>query len=397
MASKGMKNLFGGLKSFFGKPDSVGKKEEQLPVSRVREMIGLLKTIDLNDPRNRLSGEKIRELDLSRVIRFAEGRLEGSGDSEVDSDLLWIIQTLAEAVKTGGEAAAEGAAAGLVLAVVNRGLTLGEDAQDHADEIRLCREDYSARLVRMIQFRRRMDDHLPRIRKLEPLQRDLREELDRCKLHYQTRRESGELDHPLRELEQNPHRLSYKSLECQERGDEAQMRLVNSEMKLAHELARIEYMVEGRMPDRYPDDMLLEVCDRFESAGLEQETDAILDTLKQCGAESTVLSPAALELAAELVRIHNLKQSQLAVDTELRMRASILDAIKKWDPLPLECPPQITDPTLQVRVKEVWVRYRRALSDALKAAMSDPQPEFPKGELLTELAERSKNVVIVVR
>lgn len=390
MESKGRKTLFDGLKGIFGKPDPVGKKEEQPSASGVRKMIAQLENIDLNDPQNRLSGEKIRELDLSRVICFAVERLEGSGDSEVDADLLWIIQTLAEAVKTGGEAAAEGAAAGLVLAVVNRGLTLGEDAQDHADEIRLCREDYSARLMRMIQFRRRMDDHLPRIRKLEPLQRDLREELDRCKLHYQTRRESGELDHPLRELKQNPHRLSYKSLECQERGDEAQMRLVKSEMKLAHELARIEYMVEGRMPDRYPDAMLLEVCDRFESAGLEQETDAILDTLKQCGAESAVLSPAALELAAELVRIHNLKQSQLAVDTELRMRASILDAISKRNPLQLERPSQITDP-------ELWVRYRRALSDALKAAMSDPQPEFPKGELLTELAERSKNVVIMVR
>lgn len=390
MASKGMKNLFGGLKGIFAKPDPVGKKEEQPSASGGRKMIELLETIDLNDPQNRLSGEKIRELDLSRVIRFAVERLEGSGDSEVESDLLWIIQTLAEAVKTGGEAAAEGAAAGLVLAVVNRGLTLGEDAQDHADEIRMCREDYSARLMRMIQFQRRMDDHLPRIRKLEPLQRDLREQLDRCKLHYQTRRESGELDHPLRELKQNPHRLTYKSLECQERGDKAQVRLVNSERELALELARIEYMMEARMPERYPDAMLLDVCDRFESAGLEQDTDAILDALKQCGAESTVLSPAALELAAELTQLHNLKQSQLAVDTELRLRASILDAIKKRDPLPLECPPQITDPKL-------WVRYRRALSDALKAALSDPQPKFPKGELLTDLAERSKNVVIVVR
>ena len=67
MASKGMKNLFGGL--FGGKPkqeETIKKGPETATGIRQREkkMIARLETIDLDDPQNQLSEQKLQELGL---------------------------------------------------------------------------------------------------------------------------------------------------------------------------------------------------------------------------------------------------------------------------------------------------------------------------------------------
>ena len=80
MASKGMKNLFGGL--FGGKPkqeETIKKGPETATGIRQREkqMIARLNQIvsDLDNPQNQLSEQKLQELNVQGVINYALSEL----------------------------------------------------------------------------------------------------------------------------------------------------------------------------------------------------------------------------------------------------------------------------------------------------------------------------------
>ena len=88
MASKGMKNLFGGL--FGGKPKQDERSKNTppnvtAPRAREKEMIALLDKLELDHPQNKLSREKMEELNIQGVINYARSELHFPFITEFDT------------------------------------------------------------------------------------------------------------------------------------------------------------------------------------------------------------------------------------------------------------------------------------------------------------------------
>ena len=208
MANKDMKSLFGML--FGKKPET----KDPIPVAeargRERAMIALLQSIDLEDPRNRLSPEKLQELNIPGIIRYAcsELRVPVTTDQdaqELDKNLDYIIRALENSIREGEEMTAEWACAALVFSIRNLRMDIAGLEGDYANDLMACRVEYARNLRQLVEQCREHDLLAANLAELECRRQQKREELDTAKNRYVARRDSGALDIYLAELEQNIH------------------------------------------------------------------------------------------------------------------------------------------------------------------------------------------------
>ena len=211
MATKCMKNLFGGL---FNKPeqDPAKKEPELVSESRQREkdMIARLEAIDLDDPQRMLSDEKIKELNVPGVIKYACSELKfplitDQNIVNLDNNMRYIIDALEEAVMEGREMTAEWACTALVFAIKNLRTDIAAVDQEYAKEVMECRVEYSENLKLLVQLCREHDTLTAKLEDQHRRRDEKRQELDRLKNHYQTRRDSGALDIAAARLKQYAH------------------------------------------------------------------------------------------------------------------------------------------------------------------------------------------------
>lgn len=211
MATKGMKNLFGGL---FNKPEQESAKKEPELVSethqREKAMIAKLQSIDLDNPQRMLSDEKLKELGIREAIKYSCGELKFSliTDQDIvnmDNNMRYIIDALEEAVMQGREMTAEWACTALVFAVKNLRTDIAAVDQEYAKEVMECRVQYTENLKLLVQLCREHDNLTANLEEQHRRRDEKRQELDRLKNHYLTRRDSGALDVARARLEQYAH------------------------------------------------------------------------------------------------------------------------------------------------------------------------------------------------
>ena len=213
MANKGTKKLFAGLFGSKSKQEAPIKKgPEAAAASRLREkkMIAGLESIDLNDPQNRISQQKLRELNIQGVINYALSELRFPLVIEHDiKDLLnntyYIIRALEDAVKEGLESTAEWACTALVFAIKNLRTEVPGVDQDCADALMKCRVEYAQNLRLLVDLCRSQDILTANLADQRVRRQEKRQELDAVKNRYQARRDSGALDLCMAELERNAH------------------------------------------------------------------------------------------------------------------------------------------------------------------------------------------------
>lgn len=243
MASKGMKNLFGGL--FGGKPkqeETIKKGPETATGIRQREkkMIARLETIDLDDPQNQLSEQKLQELNVQGVINYALSELHyplviEHDIKNLDDNMDYIIRALEDAVKNGEEATAEWACTALVFAIKNLRTDVPGVDQDCADALMECRVEYSQNLRLLVELCRSQDALTANLADQRARRQEKRQELDAAKNRYQARRDSGALDLYLAELERNAHNPAALSDEALELRDT---------LSLIHSLADVRILMD---------------------------------------------------------------------------------------------------------------------------------------------------------
>ena len=209
MANKGTKKLFAGLFGTKSKQEAPIKKgPEAAAASRLREkkMIAGLESIDLNNPQNRISQQKLRELNIQGAINYALSELRKplilEYDTEkLDENLHYIIQALADAVKNGGERTAEWACTALVFNIRDLRTEIPGVDQGQADALMERRLEYSHNLLLLVQLCMRLD-RLPQDLKDMHLRRNSQQaELEQRRALLEGRTKSGELDTALGELQ----------------------------------------------------------------------------------------------------------------------------------------------------------------------------------------------------
>lgn len=196
--------------SLFG--NIFGQSDRQItdPHVREHELIERIQAIDLTGPRKQLSDEKIRELNLAGVIRFAstELRYPAQVDETVrklDRDLERIIRALGEAVANGYELTAQWAGNALTFAIKNLRTDLSDLDRDTVEAAMKCRVEYSENLRLLVELCRDYDNLSIGLQNLRRRRQEKRRELDTAKLRCLTRMESGELDMLLLELQEHIH------------------------------------------------------------------------------------------------------------------------------------------------------------------------------------------------
>lgn len=220
MATKGMKNLFGGL---FSKAEQEPAKKDPENVSdsrrREKEMIAKLQAIDLDNPQRQLSDAKIKALNIPGVIKYACSELKfplitDQNIVNLDNNMHYIIDALELAIKEGREMTAEWACTALVFAVKNLRTDIAAVDQEYAKEVMECRVEYSENLKLLVQLCRENDNLSARLENQHRRRNEKRKELDSRKNHFLTRRDSGALDVAIARMEQFAHNPA-------EMGDEA--------------------------------------------------------------------------------------------------------------------------------------------------------------------------------
>ena len=212
MANKGMKNMFGGLvdKIKHGKNE---KKESDFisePREREKRMIARLKAIDLSDPQRQLSDEKVEELGVQGVIDYACNELSfpliiDQDIKNLDADLEYIIKAVEDAVMKGRELTAEWACMALITAIKELRTDIAGVDQEFAKEIMECRVEYIQNLRLLVELCKDQDEATGNLNYQLVRRQENRDALDRAKNHFQARRDSGELDLELGELETKIH------------------------------------------------------------------------------------------------------------------------------------------------------------------------------------------------
>ena len=222
MANKGMKSLFGRL--FEKKPET----KNPIPVAeargRERAMIALLQSIDLEDPQNRLSPEKLQELNIPGIIRYAcsELRVPVTTDQdarELDKNLDYIIRALENAVQEGMEMTAEWACTALVFSIRNLRMDIAGLEGDYAKALMACRVEYARNLRRLVEQCREHDLLAANLAEQERRRQQKREELVAARDRYKDRLDSGVLDSAVAELKQkadHPECLSDEAMALRE-------------------------------------------------------------------------------------------------------------------------------------------------------------------------------------
>ena len=213
MASKGMKNLFGGL--FGGKPKQDERSKNTppnvtAPRAREKEMIALLDKLELDHPQNKLSREKMEELNIQGVINYARSELHFPFITEfdtknLDANMKQIIAELKRAVEEGYEMTAEWACTALVCAIKSLRVDIPEADMNNGEALMECRVQYSENLRLLVEVCREYDFTANNLADQRDRRQEKRTALDNAKLNYQTRRDSGALDIALGELETKVH------------------------------------------------------------------------------------------------------------------------------------------------------------------------------------------------
>lgn len=209
MANKGTKKLFAGLFGTKSKQEAPIKKgPEAAAASRLREkkMIAGLESIDLNDPQNRISQQKLRELNIQGAINYALSELRKplilEYDTEkLDENLHYIIQALADAVKNGGERTAEWACTALVFNIRDLRTEIPGVDQGQADALMERRLEYSHNLLLLVQLCMRLDRLTQDLKDMHLRRNSQQAELEQRRALLEGRTKSGELDTALGELQ----------------------------------------------------------------------------------------------------------------------------------------------------------------------------------------------------
>ena len=223
MANNGIRNLLGGI---WGHRPAAAPNAEEIrfsPRKRENEMLTKLKLIEinvLNNPQCRLSAEKAKELNITGVIRYAMHQLRYPFVSEqdilpLDEDLSCIIAALNDAIKNGCEMTAEWACAALVCAIKNLCIDMPDLDRDYAKDLLACRVAYSANLRLLPELCREHDRIARELDEQTRRCQQMRDHKKACMASYRARRDSGELDGPLAELQMHahaPHMLSDAAL-----------------------------------------------------------------------------------------------------------------------------------------------------------------------------------------
>lgn len=209
MANKGTKKLFAGLFGSKSKQEAPIKKgPEAAAASRLREkkMIAGLESIDLNDPQNRISQQKLRELNIQGAINYALSELRKplilEYDTEkLDENLHYIIQALEDAVRNGGERTAEWACTALVFNIRDLRTEIPGVDQGQADALMERRLEYSHNLLLLVQLCMRLDRLTQDLKDMHLRRNSQQAELEQRRALLEGRTKSGELDTALGELQ----------------------------------------------------------------------------------------------------------------------------------------------------------------------------------------------------
>ena len=228
MASKGMKNLFGGL--FGGKPKQDERSKNTppnvtAPRAREKEMIALLDKLELDHPQNKLSREKMEELNIQGVINYARSELHFPFITEfdtknLDANMKQIIAELKRAVEEGYEMTAEWACTALVCAIKSLRVDIPEADMNNGEALMECRVQYSENLRLLVEVCREYDFTANNLADQRDRRQEKRTALDNAKNRYQARRDSGALDIALGELETKVHAPATMSDEAMALRDE---------------------------------------------------------------------------------------------------------------------------------------------------------------------------------
>lgn len=228
MASKGMKNLFGGI--FGGKPPKQAGADAPQPDKipgeiRKREnaMRGKLENIKngtLFDPQRRLSAEKEKELNITGVINYALSQLKYPLISEqniinMDNNISYIIDALEDAIKNNYEMTAEWACTALVFAIKNLRIDIPDVDKHLATELMECRVQYSENLRLLVELCREHDHTVNTLAEQTRRRQEKRDKLDDGKADYQIRLNRGDLNAARAELQMyihDPSKLSDEAL-----------------------------------------------------------------------------------------------------------------------------------------------------------------------------------------
>lgn len=209
MANKGTKKLFAGLFGSKSKQEAPIKKgPEAAAASRLREkkMIAGLESIDLNNPQNRISQQKLRELNIQGAINYALSELRKplilEYDTEkLDENLHYIIQALEDAVRNGGERTAEWACTALVFSIRDLRTEIPGVDQGQADALMERRLEYSHNLRLLVELCMRLDRLTQDLKDMHLRRNSQQAELEQRRALLEGRTKSGELDTALGELQ----------------------------------------------------------------------------------------------------------------------------------------------------------------------------------------------------
>ena len=203
MASKGMKNLFGGL--FGSKPRPVPAVKEPVDPKRQQKQAlpARLRAMDVPP-------EVFRELQIPGLLRWAASRLEALPNvcwaaREPEEKLDGIIRVLDAALRERLPMTAEYACAALVCAIGNLYAEIPDPEQKYADELTECRSEYVRKLRELATQCMEVDRLDRELEKMTARRQEKRREMDALKADYTARRDSGALDNLLAELERNAH------------------------------------------------------------------------------------------------------------------------------------------------------------------------------------------------
>lgn len=215
MATKGTNNFFSGFQNLFSKPSPADKKhQDKQDITKShqseKEMKALLGKIDLGNPQNLLSPEKVKELNIAGVIKYAESELKyplvtDYDLTNLDNNMKFIINALDAALKQGLEATAEWACIALVFAVKNLRTQVDGIDTEWADALWECRVEYSENLKLLVQSSIEQDRLTSELAEQHERRQKDRDDLDQRKSSYQSRRDAGKLDLLLAEMEQKAH------------------------------------------------------------------------------------------------------------------------------------------------------------------------------------------------
>lgn len=220
MANKFWKNAGDALSNLIpsSKPaapaDQKQKAKEEITESfhNEQKMLTKLNQVlnNLENPKKALSNQKIQELNIAGVVKYAAGELKYPLISEtnlknLDNSMKFIIDGLNSAVMDGLEMTAEWACTALVFAVKNLRTEVPGINADHADALWECRVQYAINLELLIKSCIERDNLVQELAEQKNRRAKERAELDQRKSHYQSRRDSGVLDNAIAMLTQEAH------------------------------------------------------------------------------------------------------------------------------------------------------------------------------------------------